>query len=37
MLLGWYDLDKTKHKVPVGWYQMKGKWIVIQQILQIIG
>merc|ERR1711963_34352 len=19
---GWYDLDKTKHKVPIGWYQM---------------
>jgi len=27
---GWYDLDKSKHMVPVGWYQMasnadKGK------------
>ena len=20
--LGWYDLDKTKHRVPVGWYEM---------------
>ena len=19
---GWYDLDKSKHRVPVGWYQM---------------
>jgi len=19
---GWYDLDKSKHKVPIGWYQM---------------
>eukprot|EP00092_Neocalanus_flemingeri_P010072 GFUD01010855.1.p1 GENE.GFUD01010855.1~~GFUD01010855.1.p1 ORF type:complete len:102 (-),score=16.77 GFUD01010855.1:233-538(-) len=19
---GWYDLDKTKHRVPIGWYQM---------------
>merc|ERR1711935_1233539 len=27
---GWYNIDKTKHRVPVGWYQMgqqnqKGK------------
>jgi len=20
---GWYDLDKSKHRVPVGWYQMR--------------
>jgi len=20
---GWYDLDKSKHRVPLGWYQMK--------------
>jgi len=20
---GWYDLDKSKHKVPVGWYQTR--------------
>jgi len=22
---GWYDLDKTKHRVPIGWYQMNQK------------
>jgi len=23
---GWYDTDKTKHKVPIGWYdKCKGK------------
>eukprot|EP00090_Calanus_glacialis_P020114 TRINITY_DN3091_c0_g1_i10.p1 TRINITY_DN3091_c0_g1~~TRINITY_DN3091_c0_g1_i10.p1 ORF type:complete len:101 (-),score=30.90 TRINITY_DN3091_c0_g1_i10:133-435(-) len=23
---GWYDLDKTNHRVPIGWYQMgEGK------------
>eukprot|EP00090_Calanus_glacialis_P020119 TRINITY_DN3091_c0_g1_i8.p1 TRINITY_DN3091_c0_g1~~TRINITY_DN3091_c0_g1_i8.p1 ORF type:complete len:118 (-),score=28.85 TRINITY_DN3091_c0_g1_i8:139-492(-) len=20
---GWYDLDKTNHRVPIGWYQMR--------------
>jgi len=20
---GWYDLDKSKHRVPLGWYQMR--------------
>ena len=28
IFLGWYDLDKTKHSVPIGWYQMgEGKEI----------
>ena len=21
---GWYDIDKTKHRVPLGWYQMSS-------------
>jgi len=21
---GWYDLDKSKHRVPLGWYQMSS-------------
>lgn len=22
---GWYDLDKSKHRVPIGWYDQKSK------------
>jgi hypothetical protein len=22
---GWYDTDKSKHRVPIGWYDQKDK------------